>query len=67
MKGKLPKRNQVVSLLGHVQYISTPGILTSNFDVRQKGVKNSLSVLDPRNYIRLRSDQLTFGAQIIKD
>lgn len=49
MKVKLPKRNQVESLLGRVQYISTRGILTSNFDLRQEGVKKSLSVLDPCN------------------
>ena len=49
MKVKLAKRNQAESLLGGVQYISTPGILTSNFDLRQEGVKNSSSVLDPRN------------------
>ena len=49
MKVKLPKINQVESLLGRVQYISTTGILTSIFDLEQEGVKNSLSVLDPRN------------------
>lgn len=64
MKVKLPKRNQDESLLGRVQYISTPGILISNFDLRQEGVKKSLSVLDP---IRLISDHLMFGAQIITD